>query len=146
MEAYALKLLSLMRSAVQLGLETDDPIDGVVGRHASRFLETARSRMDLGFLTLGMAYAQAVMEHSNTGKVIVCAPTGGATGILPATLVGYADQYDIADADLVKPLMAAGLRDPDDPLREHLQRHRSGLSGGGRLCCGDVGGGADRAA
>ncbi|WP_395310507.1 L-serine ammonia-lyase, iron-sulfur-dependent, subunit alpha [Mycobacterium sp. AMU20-3851] len=108
-EAYALKLLSLMRSAVQLGLETDDPIDGVVGRHASTFLETARNRMDLGFLTLGMAYAQAVMEHSNTGKVIVCAPTGGATGILPATLVGYADQYQVSDADLVKPLMAAGL-------------------------------------
>jgi L-serine dehydratase len=62
----------------------------------------------LGALDTVIPYITALMEAKSALEVIVAAPTVGACGCLPGTVLGVADAANLTDGDAVRGMLAAG--------------------------------------
>ena len=63
----------------------------------------------MGAADMGALDALAVMEYSNSHGKIVCMPTGGASGIIPAAIRNTAETLGKTREDEIKALLTAGL-------------------------------------
>lgn len=63
----------------------------------------------LGAADRGTIDALAIMEYSNSHGKIVCMPTGGAAGIIPASIKSTAESLGKTKDDEIKALLVAGL-------------------------------------
>ena len=63
----------------------------------------------MGAADNGALDALAVMEYSNSHGKIVCMPTGGASGIIPAAIKNTAETLGKTREDEIKALLTAGL-------------------------------------
>lgn len=131
--------LAVMREAVAAGLTGEARSrSGLVGGDASLVKES-------GAGPLGGDFAAAIAAALATGEVnaamgrIVAAPTGGASGVLPAVLLTVGSRQGASDDDLVDALYAAGAIGGVIAARATL----SGAAGG---CQAEVGSGAAMAA
>jgi len=131
--------LEVMRDAVQQGLAGDvRSRSGFVGGDAARVLASQRGPLG-GVFAETIASALAVGEVNAAMGRIVAAPTGGASGVLPAVLFAVGGEYGASDDDLVDALFAAGAVGGVIAARATL----SGAAGG---CQAEVGAGSAMAA
>ncbi|NLV57964.1 MAG: hypothetical protein GXY67_04275 [Clostridiales bacterium] len=65
--------------------------------------------IDIGLLSICMPAAIAVVENSCAHNVIAAAPTAGASGVVPATVVALGDALSMDDEKIMEGLLAAGL-------------------------------------
>lgn len=109
--AQAGQLMHIMRAAVDTGLAGTHYEDRILGSQSPRF----RERLKDGVLIPGNAInniimsVTAIMETKSSMGVIVAAPTAGSCGAMPGALIGLASACDIADEDVVRGLLIAGL-------------------------------------
>ena len=102
--------LAVMERAVELGLSNDSPPMSLLSPTAGEIMAAeAAGRLALGGIhTLAAARAMAAMQV-NSGQGIVCAaPTGGSAGVLPGVVVTMLKDLNIARADVVRAMWAAG--------------------------------------
>ena len=102
------KNLEVMRASVQKGLnEAHRSVSGLSGGDAQKLDSYASSSLMGTTMAKAVAAAMAVVEVNASMGRIVAAPTAGASGILPGTLIVAADSRSWGDDKLVDGLFTA---------------------------------------
>ena len=131
-----LERLTVMRQAVQVGLEGRRSHGGLTGGDAKRLSEAANVpgwRAPAGGNThLALVYALAVAEANAGMGRIVAAPTAGSCGVLPGVLCSLAETYALSEDELAEALAVAGVIGMVIASRATL----SGAEGGCQAECG----------
>jgi len=101
-------VLSVMRESVEEGLRPDlRSVTGMVGGQAALLSRHAPNAMGGPVLGRAIARAMAVAECNACMGKIVAAPTAGACGILPASLLTMQEERGYTDAQVVDALFTA---------------------------------------
>lgn len=111
LRAYARQVLDICRHARQQGVRPDNHFIGVTDARAARYkaLREGRKLIDLGAADGACLDAMSIMEFSNAHGTIVCMPTGGASGIVPAAVYRIGDQMGKTETEQENALLVAGL-------------------------------------
>ena len=105
------KTLETAYRAIDRGLEPGVAFEGMTIAKAPE-IKDKMGELDLlpmGFGELGGLQALAMVEYSNAHGIIVCMPTGGASGVIPAAIRSAASALGKTREDEVKALLTAGL-------------------------------------
>lgn len=107
---YLRKTYEIMKKSANAGLE--EPItsmSGMTGKNAFKVNEYAMNSNSISgsLITKAMARALSTSEVNASMGKIVAAPTAGASGILPATLVTMQDEFDYTDEEIFNALLTA---------------------------------------
>lgn len=131
--------LAVMRSSVAEGLAGTAPVrGGLVGGDAHRVAASNAGPLG-GDFSAALAAALAVAEVNASMGRVVAAPTGGASGVLPAILLVVGERSGADDDALVDALFAAaGIGG--------ILAARASLSGAASGCQAEIGSGAAMAA
>lgn len=134
------RALAVMRHAVEQGLTGDlRSNSGLVGGDAAKLRTGPAGPLAGTVFRDVLMRALAVQEVNAAMGVIVAAPTAGGAGVLPAVLLGIAQQKGISDAKLIDALATAGLIGA-------VVAHRASLSGAEGGCQAETGAAAGMAA
>ena len=97
--------------AIRHGYEDDFSFDGITVPKAQDIKEKIEKTklIPSGIGDKAGLDALAIMEYSNSHGIIVCMPTGGATGIIPSAIRRTAEEMKLSKADEVHALLVAGL-------------------------------------
>lgn len=111
LRAYARQVLDICRHARQQGVRPDNHFIGVTDARAARYkaLREGGKLIDLGAADEACLDAMSIMEFSNAHGTIVCMPTGGASGIVPAAVYRIGDQMGKTETEQENALLVAGL-------------------------------------
>ena len=109
--AVAEKTLKTAYRAIEKGLEPGVSFEGVTVAKAPEIQEKLK---DLELIPTGIGHdgglqALAMVEYSNAHGIIVCMPTGGASGIIPAAIKSCAEAMGRTWEDQARALLTAGL-------------------------------------
>lgn len=126
---YLYTVADTMTAAIRRGLASQGKLPGKlsIDRKASRMYraaDTARNKL--------YAYAYAVSEENACGGMIVCAPTCGSSGVLPAVMRYSIEQYAIDRDTLADGLAVAG-------LIGNLVKTNASISGAEAGCQAEIG-------
>ena len=126
---YLEKVFDTMQAAIERGLKTEGKLPGVLNieRKAKRIY--SKSKSDKNKLC---AYAYAVSEENACGGLIVCAPTCGASGVLPATIKYTMETLRPSKDKIIEGLAVAG-------LIGNVVKHNASISGAEAGCQAEVG-------
>ena len=131
--------LAVMREAVRSGLGGHARSrSGLVGGDAKRVAEAGSGPVG-GVFAQAIASALAIAEVNAAMGRIVAAPTGGASGVLPAVLLTLAEDRSLPEADVVDALFAASAIGA-------VIAARTDLSGAAAGCQAEIGAAAAMAA
>ena len=105
------KTLDIVYRAIDRGLEPGVRFEGITVAMAPEIKEKMKTEelIPMGASSEGSLQALALMEYSNSHGTIVCMPTGGAVGIIPASIRSAASSMGKTREDEVKALLTAGL-------------------------------------
>ena len=111
LRAYARQVLDICRHARQQGVCPDNHFIGVTDARAARYkaLREGRKLIDLGAADEACLDAMSIMEFSNAHGTIVCMPTGGASGIVPAAVYRIGERLGKPETEQENALLVAGL-------------------------------------
>lgn len=133
-----LSMIVVMRESVETGLAGGRSKGGLVGGDAlkmNQYYTTHPEKSIAGpVLRRAITAAIAVGEANASMGRIVAAPTGGASGVLPAILFSLAEQRGFDDQELAKGLLVAGAIGMVIASRATL----SGAAGGCQAECGSA--------
>ena len=107
---YLRKTYEIMKKSATAGLETPiTSMSGMTGKNAFKVYEYAKNNSSISgnLITKAMARALSTSEINASMGRIVAAPTAGASGILPATLVTMQDEFDYSDEEILNALLTA---------------------------------------
>ena len=101
---------AVMKDSVRRGLAGGKSFSGLVGGDARKIIEfTERGDIAGGHLVArSIAYSIAVLEENSRMGIIVAAPTAGAAGMVPGTLLAMAEERGFDDATSARGLVVAG--------------------------------------
>jgi L-serine dehydratase len=134
------RALAVMRHAVEQGLTGDlRSNSGLVGGDAAKLRTGPAGPLAGTVFRDVLMRALAVQEVNAAMGVIVAAPTAGGAGVLPAVLLGIANQKKFTDDQLVSALATAGLIGA-------VVAQRASLSGAEGGCQAETGAAAGMAA
>jgi L-serine dehydratase len=104
------ELVGVMREGVRRGLQGTAYKDRILGPQASGYVDRSRqgALAPLGALDTVIPYVTALMETKSAMEVIVAAPTVGACGCLPGTILGFADAAGLGEEAVIRGMLAAG--------------------------------------
>jgi L-serine dehydratase len=89
----------------------DDRVDMLLLKPTARNIYEAQSQKRVavgGLHTRAAARALAVMHTCNSRGIVCAAPTGGSAGVIPAVMITLAEEFHLADEDVIRLLFAAG--------------------------------------
>lgn len=102
------EMLSVMDRAVREGLEVEDKSpSGLTGGRARQLVERGPRLFGEEFTSM-LARAIATLEVNARMGLIVAAPTAGASGVVPGTLLTLRESRDWSDDELVDGMLVAG--------------------------------------
>lgn len=125
------KYINVMRRAVRKGSGTANRTSFVKGNWAHTLATTGHTSL-LGSGWSAFTYAMGVQEFNASMGLVSAAPTGGAAGTVPGTLVAVSDALGTDDAKQVAALLVAG-------LVGRVAFGRGPVSGAQAGCGGEVG-------
>jgi L-serine dehydratase len=101
---------AVMKDSVRRGLAGGKSFSGLVGGDARKVIEFTRGGDIAGghLVAKAIAYSIAVLEENSRMGVIVAAPTAGAAGMVPGTLLALSEERGFDDATTVRGLVVAG--------------------------------------
>ncbi|HHV41539.1 MAG TPA: serine dehydratase [Clostridiaceae bacterium] len=102
-------ILTIMEEAIDQGLAGTEFSDRILGPQASKILANSQSFVGGEMLQNIIANTCAVMEMKSSLGVIVAAPTAGACGVIPGTLLSVAKTIDADRDTVIEALFVAGL-------------------------------------
>lgn len=102
-------VVALMENAISAGLSGTVYSDRILGQQ-SHLIQKTESRLIPGDVTNTIIkYVTAIMETKSSMGIIIAAPTAGAAGGLPGTIIGAADVMKL-DMDMkIKAMLCAGI-------------------------------------
>lgn len=103
--------LDISYASIEEGHKDGVKFDGITIAKTPEIREKMKSTrlIPTGAADDGALDALAIMEYSNSHGVIICMPTGGASGIIPAAIKNTAKTLGKTKEDEVKALLVAGL-------------------------------------
>lgn len=109
--ARMVDIVRLLRRSISQGISGTSYDDRILGHQSGGFDRALREGRLLngGALNRAVLYVTALMEVKSSMGVIVAAPTAGACAALPATCIACAEELHLAEEDMAKGLLAAGL-------------------------------------
>lgn len=101
---------AVMKDSVRRGLEGGKSFSGMVGGDARKVMEFTRAGDIAGgrLVAKCIAYSIAVLEENSRMGIIVAAPTAGAAGMVPGTLLAISEERGFDDAFASRGLVVAG--------------------------------------
>lgn len=105
------EMVRVLRRSIESGVVGTQYEDRILGHQCGRFkklLDEGRL-LDAGMLNRIVLYVSALMEVKSAMGVIVAAPTAGACAALPGACIGAAEELGLAEEDVAKAMLAAGL-------------------------------------
>lgn len=105
------KIVRIVRASISSGIAGTDNDDRLLPAQAGKYLEALKSGklLNLGLQNRVIAYVSALMEVKSSMGVIVAAPTAGACGALPGTVVAVAEELGLSEEEMAKAFLSAGL-------------------------------------
>lgn len=107
---YLRKTYEIMKKSANAGLtEPITSMSGMTGENAFKVNDYSMNSKSISgsLITKAMARALSTSEVNASMGRIVAAPTAGASGILPATLVTMQDEFDYSDEEIFNALLTA---------------------------------------
>lgn len=103
--------LDISYASIEAGHRDGGKFDGITVAKAPEIREKMKTTklIPTGAADDGALDALAVMEYSNSHGIIICMPTGGASGIIPAAIKNTSKTLGKTKEDEVKALLVAGL-------------------------------------
>jgi L-serine dehydratase len=102
-------ILTVMEEAVNMGLAGTDFSDRILGPQAQKILANTQTFVGGEVLRNIIANTSAVMEVKSSLGVIVAAPTAGACGVIPGSLLAVGKAVNANRDAIIEALFAAGL-------------------------------------
>jgi L-serine dehydratase len=101
---------AVMKDSVRRGLAGGKSFSGLVGGDARKIVEFARDGDIAGgrLVANAIAYSIAVLEENSRMGIIVAAPTAGAAGMVPGTLLAISEERGLSDEQAARGLVVAG--------------------------------------
>jgi L-serine dehydratase len=101
---------TVMKDSVERGLHGGRSFSGLVGGDARKIMKFTRDGDIAGGRLVGraMAYSIAVLEENSRMGIIVAAPTAGAAGMVPGTLLALCEERGFDDERAARALVVAG--------------------------------------
>jgi L-serine dehydratase len=101
---------TVMKDSVRRGLAGGKSFSGLVGGDARKVMEFTRGGDIAGghLVAKCIAYSIAVLEENSRMGIIVAAPTAGAAGMVPGTLLALAEERGLDDDFAARGLVVAG--------------------------------------
>jgi len=101
---------AVMKDSVRRGLAGGKSFSGLVGGDAKKVMDFTREGDIAGgrLVAKCIAYSIAVLEENSRMGIIVAAPTAGAAGMVPGTLLALAEERGFDDAFTTRGLVVAG--------------------------------------
>lgn len=103
--------LRIMKDAIERGLTKErKSVSGLIGGDAKKLkdrYETKKTACGTQ-VNKAVASAMAVLEVNASMGLIVAAPTAGASGILPGTIVTVGEEFELSEEEMVHGLFTAG--------------------------------------
>ena len=105
------EIVQIMQKSILEAIEGTTYTDRILGHQSGYFQEQLMSNklMDGGILNTMILYVTAMMEMKSAMGVIVAAPTAGACGTLPGTVIGAATAMGLTLDDMTRAMLAAGI-------------------------------------
>lgn len=103
--------LDISYASIESGFKKGIEFEGVTVAKAPEIKEKMKKTtlIPMGAADTGALDALAIMEYSNSHGKIVCMPTGGASGIIPAAIKNTSEALGKTKEDEIKALLTAGL-------------------------------------
>lgn len=104
-------IVQIMDTSIKSGLKGTEYKDRILGYQSGNF----QTQMEAGKLVAGDAlnqvilFVSAMMEVKSSMGVIVAAPTAGACGALPGSILGVCSTLGLDETAAVKAMLAAGM-------------------------------------
>jgi len=104
-------IVGVIKQSIRQGLKGTSYADRILGCQSRRFNQSLQSGslLEAGIMNRAILYVTALMEVKSSLGVIVAAPTAGACGTLPGTILAAAEAMDFSEKDTATALLAAGL-------------------------------------
>jgi L-serine dehydratase len=104
-------IVQIMQASIENGLEGTEYEDRILGRQSDLYQAgiDSGSLLDSGLLNRIILYVTAVMEVKSSMGVVVAAPTAGACGTLPGSVVGTAHFMAASEDETTRAMLAAGM-------------------------------------
>ena len=140
---HAAELWNICLKGLATGSQGKFKIDGMITPKAGKLLDKFGKNIgnkycSLGVLNIAVPLSLGLMEYSNSAGIIVCLPTGGSSGIVPAAIYTAGAGADTADP-MVRAFLTAGVIGV-------IMARTNNVSGGGLGCQAEIGCGAAMAA
>lgn len=107
----AKKSLDAMKEAIKIGLTSTEPSpSGMSGDDCDKLQKSFKKSVSILGSTARkiMTYALATSEQNLRMGTIVACPTAGSCGIVPAVLIAFAEDNNIAEGEQINALITAG--------------------------------------
>lgn len=103
--------LDISYASIELGYKDGIQFEGITVAKAPEMRRKMKTlnHIPMGASDTGALDALAIMEYSNSHGIIVCMPTGGASGIIPAAIKNTSKALGKTKEDEVKALLVSGL-------------------------------------
>ena len=104
-------IVLIMKDSISNGIKGTEFSNRILG-YQSGFFKTQmknESLLDGGILNQIILYITAMMEIKSSMGVIVAAPTAGACGTIPGSLLGAANEMNLSDDDITKAMFSASM-------------------------------------
>jgi L-serine dehydratase len=100
----------VMKDSVRRGLAGGKSFSGLVGGDAKKVMDFTKGGDIAGgrLVAKCIAYSIAVLEENSRMGIIVAAPTAGAAGMVPGTLLAISEERGFDDAHAARGLVVAG--------------------------------------
>jgi len=104
-------IVHIMQNAIETGLKGTTYADRILGPQSVNFQEQMKKKnlVEGDVLNTIILYTSAIMEVKSSMGVIVAAPTAGSCGALPGAVIGTANTLKLAEDEIVKAMLAAGI-------------------------------------
>lgn len=102
--------LQIMRNSVKSALDNPQPsISGLLGGEAKKISEYSAKHACAGAALMNKmtAYSMAVLEVNVSMGIIAAAPTAGSSGVIPAVLTAFQEEYALSDEVVLNGLFNA---------------------------------------
>jgi L-serine dehydratase len=104
-------IVRVTKNSIFNGIKGTNFPDRILG-HQSGFFKIQmenKNLLDGGILNQMILYITAMMESKSSMGVIVAAPTAGACGTIPGSLIGAGSVIKLSDDEITKAMLAAGM-------------------------------------
>jgi len=106
------QMVDIMESAVREAMTGNIDMCGIIEPTAGKINEAAQKGspwIDMGVLNTAVPWSIATMEYSSAMGRVICAPTGGAAGVIPGAILGVAEALGLSIDEKVKGMLASAV-------------------------------------